>query len=241
MTTNYRAREYGVRSGMPSFVAKKLCPNMTSKKPDFVKYEKVGKMFKEILYEIDPFLESQGLDEANLDVTDYMERNGLKDEEGRLFLANKIRKNIKEKLRLTCSCGVACNKMLAKICSDINKPDGQTYLTPTPSSVADFMNEMPVRKIPGIGKINEQLLSGLGITKCPDIINKIIDINVNFTVNATDFLMRAAVGCSKNTHDDGNVVKKSINVSETSSIVTKEEFEFMIIKLCKELEQRCKE
>jgi DNA polymerase kappa len=73
-------------------------------------------------------LETVGLDEANLDITDYLKRNELDNEMGRLFVAQKIRKEIREITRMTASCGIACNKMLAKICSDMNKPDGQTYL-----------------------------------------------------------------------------------------------------------------
>ena len=72
----------------------------------------------------DPDLESVGLDEANLDITDYLRMNQLDNEMGRLFVANKIRTEIREQTRMTASCGVACNRMLAKICSDMNKPDG---------------------------------------------------------------------------------------------------------------------
>ena len=81
-----------------------------------------------ILRQYDPDLEVIGLDEANLDCTDYLIRNDMDNEMGRLFIAQKIRNEIKDKTKMTASCGIACNKMLAKICSDMNKPDGQTYL-----------------------------------------------------------------------------------------------------------------
>ena len=78
--------------------------------------------------EYDPELEVVGLDEANLDVTDYLRKNDMDNEMGRLFMGQKVRQEIRERTRMTASCGIACNKMLAKVCSDMNKPDGQTYL-----------------------------------------------------------------------------------------------------------------
>jgi nucleotidyltransferase/DNA polymerase involved in DNA repair len=76
----------------------------------------------------DPHLESCGLDEANLDITDYLRSNGLDSPEGRMFLASRIRQEIFEKMQMTCSVGIAPNKMLAKICSELDKPNGMTYL-----------------------------------------------------------------------------------------------------------------
>ena len=70
---------------------------------------------------------------------------------------------------MTASCGIASNKMLAKICSDINKPDGQTFLQNDISKIEEFMGALLVRKLPGVGKINEQILLGLGIEKLCDI------------------------------------------------------------------------
>jgi nucleotidyltransferase/DNA polymerase involved in DNA repair len=81
-----------------------------------------------ILKQYDPALESCGLDEANLDVTDYLVSNGLNCPEGRIFLATKIREEIYSKMNMTCSVGIAPNKMLAKICSELDKPNGMTYL-----------------------------------------------------------------------------------------------------------------
>ena len=69
-------------------------------------------------------METVGLDEANLDITDYLRANEMDNEMGRLFVAQKMRQEVREKTRMTASCGIACNKMLAKICSDMNKPDG---------------------------------------------------------------------------------------------------------------------
>jgi DNA polymerase kappa len=139
---------------------------------------------------------------------------------------------------MTASCGIACNKMLAKICSDINKPDGQTFLEFNDKSVTAFMNKLPLRKIPGVGKVNEQILSGMGIKMCPDTLNHAMDISINFTNNAFDFLIRSSMGIAKNVHDELGI-KKSINCSETFPlIIKKEEFIEQISKLTKELEER---
>jgi DNA polymerase kappa len=124
MTTNYKAREYGVRSGIPAFIGKRLCPKILFMKPDFPKYRAASKVFKDVLRNYDPDFEEVGLDEANLDVTDYLQKNKMDNDIGRLKLAQKIRDEIKDKTKMTASCGIAPNKMLAKICSDINKPDG---------------------------------------------------------------------------------------------------------------------
>ena len=128
MTTNYIARNYGIRSGVPGFIGKKLCPNLIFMRPDYTKYRKASDEIQAILKEYDPDLEIVGLDEANMDVTNYLQKNDMDNEMGRLFIGQKIRQEIREKTKMTASCGIACNKMLAKVCSDMNKPDGQTYL-----------------------------------------------------------------------------------------------------------------
>jgi len=80
------------------------------------------------LEQYDPEFESMGLDEANLDVTEYCLNHGITTEDGKQGLAQEIRSKIKDATQLTCSAGIACNRMLAKICSDLKKPDGQTFL-----------------------------------------------------------------------------------------------------------------
>lgn len=84
---------------------------------------------KGILAKYDDQLESMGLDEASIDITNYLVENGLNSEEGKIFMGHKIRQEISDTLGLTASCGVACNKLLAKICCDVNKPNGSTYLS----------------------------------------------------------------------------------------------------------------
>ena len=128
-TSNYVARKFGVRSAMPGFLGKKMCPSLVFIRSNKAKYAKISEtQFLAILRNYDPALESCGLDEANLDITDYLKNNGLNCPEGRMFFAQKIRQEIFDKMQMTCSAGVAPNKMLAKICSELDKPDGLTYM-----------------------------------------------------------------------------------------------------------------
>lgn len=151
-TANYIARKFGVRSAMPGFIARKLCPNLVFRECNFSKYKEASSIFKRILEEYDPNYESMGLDEANLDLTNYLITNGLmNDEENIQNLALEIRTRIHEATQLTCSAGISCNKMLAKICTDMNKPNGQFYLKSEKEDIMKFMNDLPVRKIPMIG------------------------------------------------------------------------------------------
>jgi nucleotidyltransferase/DNA polymerase involved in DNA repair len=82
----------------------------------------------------------------------------MSNEDGRIFLAHKIKREIKEATKLSVSCGIACNKMLAKICAGVNKPDGMTYLDFRIAEIQNFMDRLPIRKIPGVGKINDLVL-----------------------------------------------------------------------------------
>ena len=136
---------------------------------------------------------------------------------------------------MTASCGIAENKMLAKICSDMNKPDGQTYLPNNDDEIKRFMYKLPVRKLTGVGKVNEQILLGMGITQCNDIVDKDIDIYINFSENAFDFLLKSAMGLSKNTHEDIGI-KKSINVSQTVPVMSEyEPIKQKLEELCEEM------
>ena len=90
---------------------------------------------------------------------------------------------------MTASCGIACNKLLAKICGGVNKPDGMTYLGFSEEEIQAFMDEQYIRKIPGIGKVNEMILKGIGVQTCKDIVSKGAEIYLNFTPNAWSFLM----------------------------------------------------
>jgi len=119
---------------------------------------------------------------------------------------------------MTASCGVACNRMLAKICSELNKPNGQTILPNDEVEILKFMRDLPVRKIPGVGKVNEHILAGLNIYLCKDLVERATDVYVTFTEWAYEFLVKSALGISRVMHevdDKGVVGQRSMGVSST--------------------------
>ena len=200
-TTNYIARKYGVKSAMPGFIGRKLCPHLVFIKPNYPKYRQASDKFKSILALYDPKLESVGLDEANLDLTDYLVDNKMDTDLGKIFVTQKIREQIFLDMGMTASAGISCNKMLAKICSELNKPNGQTYLYNDEVEILKFMMDLPVRKIPGVGKVNEHILSGLNIYSCKDLVEKATEVYVTFTEHAFQFLVKSALGIARVMHE----------------------------------------
>ena len=127
-TSNYIARKYGVRSAMPGFIAMKLCPQLKLVDLHYHKYKEESIKIMAILEEYDNNIESMGLDEAYIDLTDYCKNKNIYSKEEIIEIVKEIKKKILDETKLTCSCGIACNKTLAKICSDYNKPNGLLYL-----------------------------------------------------------------------------------------------------------------
>jgi DNA polymerase-4 len=158
-TCNYEAREFGVRSAMPTFMALQRCPSLIVVAPRFDVYRREAALIREILLRFTPLVEPLSLDEAYLDVTAHPGAPGP--------LAQVIREMISRKTKLTASAGVGPNKLVAKIASEINKPNGQLEISP--EQVADFMAGLPVRKIWGIGPAMEQKLEQLGIKTCAEL------------------------------------------------------------------------
>jgi DNA polymerase-4 len=155
-TCNYEARKFGVHSAMPTFMALQRCPKLIVLPTRFDVYRRESSVIRAILHRFTPLVEPLSLDEAFLDVSDHPGAPGA--------LAEVIRKLIFQKTKLTASAGIAPNKLVAKIASDINKPNGQFEVAP--NDVAAFMAELPVRKIWGIGAVTEQKLQQRGINTC---------------------------------------------------------------------------
>jgi DNA polymerase IV len=158
-TCNYEARKFGVRSAMPTFMALQRCPGLIVLPTRFDVYRRETAIIREILHRFTPLVEPISLDEAYLDVTAHPEAPGP--------LAQIIRDMIFQKTRLTSSAGIGPNKLVAKIASEINKPNGQ--LEVAPNQVAEFMAPLPVRKIWGIGPATEQKLEQLGTKTCAEL------------------------------------------------------------------------
>jgi DNA polymerase-4 len=155
-TCNYEARKFGVRSAMPTFMALQRCPNLIVLPTRFDVYRREAAVIRGILHRFTSLIEPLSLDEAYLDVTEHPGAPGP--------LAQVIRGRIFRKTKLTSSAGIGPNKLIAKIASEINKPNGQFEVTP--EQVPEFMEKLPVRKIWGIGEKTERKLEELGVKTC---------------------------------------------------------------------------
>lgn len=240
-TSNYIARKYGVRSAMPTFVAKKLCPKLIVVKNNFPKYKAASDKFMEILREYDPDLESLGSDEGRMDITDYLESNNIeKSEEELLKLMDTIRKRIYDSIKVTASSGCGPNKMLAKLSSEKNKPDGQFFLKRDKETIMNFLDEMRIRKIPGIGAQCEYILNGLGIKTVKQLRERLFDLYLVFQENTFVALARRAYGISSVVHSESRE-RKSISSSRTfSPTVNEQELLNHLVFLAKDIERRAK-
>ncbi len=155
-TCNYEARKFGVRSAMPTFMALQRCPGLIVLPTRFDVYRREAALIRGILQRFTNVIEPLSLDEAYLDISAHPGAPGA--------LAQVIRDVIFQKTKLTSSAGIGPNKLVAKIASEINKPNGQ--LEVTPNQVPEFMMELPVRKIWGIGAVTEEKLQQLGVKTC---------------------------------------------------------------------------
>lgn len=155
-TASYEARRFGVRSAMSSKKALLLCPEIIFIRPRFERYKEVSAHIRDIFSRYTSLIEPLSLDEAYLDVTD--DRQGIG---SALDIAKLIKQSIRDELQLTASAGVSVNKFLAKIASDLKKPDGLTFIGP--SKIEQFMESLPVEKFFGVGKVTAEKMKRLGL------------------------------------------------------------------------------
>lgn len=161
-TANYPARKFGVRSAMPTGMALKLCPHLTLLPGRYEAYKEASRQIQAIFSRYTSLIEPLSLDEAYLDVTDSAHCHG-----SATLIAREIRQTIFNELQLTASAGIAPVKFLAKIASDLNKPNGQYVITP--ADVPEFLRTLPLGKIPGVGKVSAAKLEAMGLRTCEDV------------------------------------------------------------------------
>lgn len=161
-TCNYIAREFGVRSAMPTSMAKRLCPELLIVPGRMQVYQDVSVKIREIFSRYTHLIEPLSLDEAYLDVTDCQLFAG-----SATLIAQDIRKHIQQELNLTASAGIAPLKFIAKIASDMNKPNGQ-YLV-KPDDISTFLEDLPLNKIPGVGKVTFAKLQAIDLNYGRDV------------------------------------------------------------------------
>lgn len=165
---SYEARKYGVRSAMSGVQAKRHCPHLIFVRPRFDRYTEISKQIRKIFYDYTNKVEPLSLDEAYLDVTENKKGNP-----SATFVAKEIRERIYREVGLTASAGISINKFVAKVASDINKPNGQK--TVGPEEVIDFLAQLDIRKFYGVGKVTAEKMYQLGIFTGKDLKSKSLD------------------------------------------------------------------
>jgi DNA polymerase-4 len=161
-TASYEARKFGIHSAMSSKRALQLCKHAIFVRPRFEVYKDVSRKIRAIFHRYTDLIEPLSLDEAYLDVTEDKQQIG-----SAIEIATLIKKAIKDELSLTASAGVSVNKFVAKIASDMNKPDGLTFIGP--SKVEKFVEKLPVAKFHGIGKVTAEKMKKMGINTGADL------------------------------------------------------------------------
>ncbi|MDB5134462.1 MAG: dinB [Mucilaginibacter sp.] len=161
-TASYEARKFGIRSAMPSKKALQLCPEVIFVRPRFAVYKEVSQKIREIFRRYTDLIEPLSLDEAYLDVTEDKQNIG-----SAIEIAKQIKQAIKDELQLSASAGISINKFVAKIASDINKPDGLTFIGP--STIESFMEKLAVEKFFGVGKVTANKMKKMGLHTGADL------------------------------------------------------------------------
>ena len=161
-TASYEARKFGVRSAMPSKKALELCPDVIFVRPRFEVYKSVSTQIRSIFERYTDLIEPLSLDEAFLDVTEDKQHIG-----SAIDIAKAIKQAIRNELQLTASAGVSINKFIAKIASDMNKPDGLTFIGP--SKIQSFVDELGVEKFFGVGKVTAEKMKRMGLHTGADL------------------------------------------------------------------------
>lgn len=207
-TCNYIARKFKVKSAMATAYAKKLCPNLIVLPVNMNKYREVAYIIRNIFLEFTPLIEPLSLDEAYLDVTGSSHHQG-----SATLMAKAIRQKIWDTVHLTASAGVSSNKLLAKIASGWNKPNGLFVIRP--QDIDQFILNLPVDELFGVGKVTANKLHQLGIKTCSDLQRiSLIDLKNHFGKKGSDRLYEQCRGID-NRAVEPNRVRKSLSVEQT--------------------------
>jgi DNA polymerase-4 len=231
-TANYPARKFGVRSAMPTAMALKLCPHLTLLPGRFDAYKEASNQIRDIFSRYTNLIEPLSLDEAYLDVTDSPHCQG-----SATLMAQEIRDAIFRETQLTASAGIAPIKFLAKIASDLNKPNGQYVIAP--ADVPAFIRTLPLSRIPGVGKVSAAKLENLGLRTCEDVQNSDLAMLLKRFGKFGRVLWERSQGIDER-QISSERLRKSVGVERTllDDIHQWEECEAIIENLYAELERR---
>ncbi|ORX55477.1 DNA/RNA polymerase [Piromyces finnis] len=207
-TANYEARKYGVRSAMPGYIALKLCKNLIIVPTRFERYHELSHQIRNIIANYDPDYCPASIDEVYLNITNFLNDNPN-------YTPSKVTEELREEIykqtRLTASAGIAPN-----ICSDMNKPNGQTELKNCTDEILKFLKDLPIGKVSGIGKVAEKTLNELGIKTCGELKENMVYIKELFKPSSYQFLLSASLGLGR-TKIENKWKRKSISVERTFS------------------------
>lgn len=229
---SYTARKFGVTSAMSGVLAKQKCPHLIFVKTDFARYKELSLKVREIFHQYTDLVEPLSLDEAYLDVTENKKGNPSAND-----IAKEIRAKIYEQTGLRASAGISINKFIAKIASDINKPNGQKTIHP--EEVLDFLEKLPIKKFYGVGKVTAAKMHKLGIFVGNDLKQKTLEELVTLFGKSGTHYYNIVRGIHTSAVNP-NRVRKSVAAERTfnenilSEIVMLEQLE----KIAEELERR---
>lgn len=232
---SYEARKFGVRSAISGVQAKRNCPELIFVRPRFDRYKEISSKIHKIFQEYTDLVEPLSLDEAYLDVT--------RNKKGNLsatLLAQEIRQRIFEEVGLTASAGISVNKFVAKIASDYNKPNGQK--TVNPDEVISFLEELPIRKFHGVGKVTTEKMYQLGIFTGVELKSKSLEFLEKHFGKSGNFYYNVVRGIH-NSEVKSNRITKSVaaehtfDVNLSSEIYMLEQLESIAIALERRLKK----
>lgn len=204
---SYEARKYGIRSAMNGRIALEKCPHLIVVKPRFQRYKEISQQIRKIFYDYTDLVEPLSLDEAYLDVTENKKGMDSANE-----IAREIRKRIFEETGLTASAGISVNKFLAKVASDFNKPNGQKTIHPT--QIIEFMEELPIEKFYGIGKVTANKMHELHIFKGKDLKEKSLEELIRLFGKSGQYYYNVVRG-NHRSEVKPHRIQKSVGVEET--------------------------
>ena len=208
-TCSYEARSFGIHSAMSCARAYRLCPQVVFVRPRFDAYQKVSQQIRDIFLQYTDLVEPLSLDEAFLDVT-----NNKPNIQSATWITQAICKEIRQKTGLTASAGVSYNKFLAKIASDVKKPDGLTVVTP--EQAEKFIAQLPIRRFHGVGRVTEKKMQNLGILTGADLRNHSLQELNKYFGKAGEYYFNIARGIDLRSVVP-NRVRKSIGKETTLS------------------------
>lgn len=204
---SYEARAFGVRSAMASSIAYRKCPQLIFVKPRFEVYKQVSLQIRAIFGEYTHLIEPLSLDEAYLDIT--VNKKNL---EFAMDVADEIRAKVKARTGLTCSAGISYNKFLAKIATEVNKPNGMFVITP--KKAEGFIEQLPIEKFFGVGKVTAQKMRNKGITNGLELKSKTKDQLQTWFGKAGGYYYQVARGIDERPVNP-NRIRKSLGAEST--------------------------